>query len=174
MTRKSFSVWPYSIFVSFALPGGFLFAALNTQTVGAAVGWPIRLDREAEFCARLDRRRGTCHTALIILGLVMAWISVIVGTYIIINRNPHHVLLLSDDGSYIYIYISAVHAAVCANHGRKKRRPSPLQLVSSRPAISLPVIVHAGQFADGEDDRKFGGFMDIPLEHQGAGEAEEP
>ena len=68
---------------------------------------------------------------------------------------------------------SALYAAVCANHGRKKRRPSPLQLVSSRPAISLPVIVHAGQF-DGEDDKEFGGFMDVPLENQGAGEAEGP
>jgi len=70
-------------------------------------------------------------------------------------------------------YISAVYAAVCANHGRKKRRPTPLQLVSSRPAISSPVLIHAGKFT--EDDRKFGGFTDIPLEHVGGtGEAEEP
>jgi hypothetical protein len=74
----------------------------------------------------------------------------------------------------LLLLFSALYAAVCANHGRKKRRPSPLQLVSSRPAISLPVIVHAGQFTDGDDDRKFGGFMDVPLENQGAGEAEEP
>jgi len=81
------------------------------------------------------------------------------------------------DGSlfgFIYIYISALWAAVCANHGQKKRRPSPLQLDSSRPVISSPVLIHAGQFTEGEDDRKFGGFTDIPLEHLGAGEAEEP
>jgi hypothetical protein len=48
--------------------------------VGAAVGWSIRLDRKAEFCTRPERGAGTsgCHTALIVLGLVLAWISVIV------------------------------------------------------------------------------------------------
>jgi hypothetical protein len=59
---------------------------------------------------------------------------------------------------------------MCANHGRKKRRPSPLQLYTSRPVISSPVLVHAGQFT--EDDSKLGGFMDIPLEHLGASEEE--
>ncbi|KAN0107126.1 hypothetical protein V8E52_010433 [Russula decolorans] len=109
----------------------------------AAVGWPLRLDREAGFCARLERHgRGTCHTALIILGLVLAWISVVLSVY----------------------------AAVSANHGRKRRRPSPLQLVSSRPVISSPVLIRAGEFP--EDDRKFGGFTDIPLDR--AREAEEP
>ncbi|KAI0282543.1 hypothetical protein BGY98DRAFT_89357 [Russula aff. rugulosa BPL654] len=114
----------------------------------AAVGWPIRLDREAGFCAGLDRRPGgTCHTGPIVLGLVLAWISVIL----------------------------SLCAAVCANHGRKnRRRPSPLQLDPSRPVISSPVLIHAGQFDEAEDDRKFGGFTDIPLEHLGAGEAEEP
>jgi hypothetical protein len=74
----------------------------------------------------------------------------------------------------MYLYFLALCAAVCANHGRKKRRPSPLQLVSSKPVISSPVLIHAGQFTEGEDDRKFGDFTDIPLEHVGAGEAEEP
>ena len=54
--------------------------------LGAALGWPIRLDREAGFCARLDRGRpGTsCHTALIVLGLVLAWTSVVLCAY------PYH------------------------------------------------------------------------------------
>jgi len=116
----------------------------------AAIGWPIRLDKEAGFCSKLDHRgHGTCRTALIILGLVLAWISVVV----------------------------SLSAAMSANHGRKKRprRPSPLQLVLSRPVISSPVLIDAGQFTEREeDDRKFGDFTDIPLEHQGAGEVEEP
>jgi hypothetical protein len=77
---------------------------------------------------------------------------------------------------YLYI-LSALYAAVCANHGRKKMRPrpSPLQLASSRPAISSPVLIHAGQFTERDDDKNSGGFTDIPLEHlSGAGEAEEP
>ena len=53
------------------------------KPVGAAVGWPFRLDREAGFCAtlELERRAGTCHTASIILGLVLAWTSVTVCAY---------------------------------------------------------------------------------------------
>jgi hypothetical protein len=54
---------------------------------------------------------------------------------------------------------------MCANHGRKKRRPSPLQLHSARPAISSPVLIYGGQFA--EDEGKLGGFTDIPLEQLG-------
>jgi hypothetical protein len=69
------------------------------------------------------------------------------------------------------VYISALSAAMCANHGRKKRRPSPLQLFSSRPVISSPVLVHAGQFTE-DNDIKVGGFTDIPLEHLGAREEE--
>ena len=136
--------------------------------LGAAVGWPIRLDREAGFCAGLDRQPGgTCHTGPIVLGLVLAWISVILCEY-----HPH--VLLFDGSSVIYIY-SALCAAVCANHGRKnRRRPSPLQLDPSRPVISSPVLIHAGQFDEAEGDRKFGGFTDIPLKHLGSGEAEEP
>ncbi|KAF8478945.1 hypothetical protein DFH94DRAFT_682532 [Russula ochroleuca] len=108
--------------------------------VCVAIGWAIRLDRTVVFCTRPEH--GSCHTALIVLGLILAWISVIV----------------------------SLCATMCANHGRKKRRPSPLQLYSSRPVISSPVLVHAGQFTE-EDDRKLGGFTDIPLEHLGAGEA---
>jgi hypothetical protein len=149
--------------------------------LGAAVGWPIRLDREAGFCARLDRRRpGTCHTALIVLGLVLAWISVILCAYPYQSKPSSPTFFSFFDGSnrlyIVYIY-SALCAAGYANHGRKNRkRPSPLQLDASRPVISSPVLIHAGQFDEVEDDRKFGGFTDIPLEHLGAGEsqAEEP
>ena len=69
---------------------------------------------------------------------------------------------------------------MCANHGQKKKRtrrvPSPLQLDPSRlgPAISSPVLIHAGQFTEGEDDRKLGGFADVPLERLDPQEAQEP
>jgi hypothetical protein len=72
-----------------------------------------------------------------------------------------------------YNNILAFCATMCANHGRKKslkRRPSPLQLHSSRPVISSPVLVHAGQFTE-ENDNKLGGFTDISLENLGVGEA---
>ena len=60
------------------------FKKIPYYHIGAAVGWPIRLDREAGFCARLERR-GTCHTALIIFGLVLAWISVTLCAYHVIT-----------------------------------------------------------------------------------------
>lgn len=124
-----------------------VFLCVTVLEFCAAVGWPIRLDREAGFCARLEphpSRRGTCHTALIVLGLVLAWTSVVL----------------------------SLCAAVASKHGRIKRRPAPLQLDSSRPVVSLPVLIHAGQFS--EDDGKFGGFTDVPLERPGgAGEIEE-
>jgi hypothetical protein len=74
-------------------------------TVGAAIGWPIRLDREAEFCARLERR-GTCHTALIILGLVLAWISVIVCAYHYTVSDLFFLIAQLD--IYIYIQLPAL------------------------------------------------------------------
>src|SRR5258707_13761640 len=135
--------------------------ATNNLPVGAAIGWPIRLDREAEFCAKLERR-GTCPTAVIILGLVLAWISVVACAY---HYTVSDLFFFDSSNGYIYIYPAAC-AAACANHGRKKRRsrrPSPLQLVSSRPVISSPMLIHAGQFTEEEDPNKLEGFTDIPL-----------
>lgn len=80
---------------------------IREPLLGAAVGWPIRLDREAGFCARLDLRRRACHTAPIVLGLVLAWISVIVCVYrIIINRHPH--VFFFVDCSYLHFQLSAL------------------------------------------------------------------
>ncbi|KAH9985580.1 hypothetical protein BJV77DRAFT_108916 [Russula vinacea] len=43
----------------------------------AAVGWAIRLDRKALFCTRPEHG-SSCHTGLIVLGLILAWISIII------------------------------------------------------------------------------------------------
>jgi len=117
--------------------------ALSCVTVldlAAAIAWSVRLDKKG-FCAKPSgSSTGSCHTALIAAGLVLAWISIII--------------------SY--------SAAVCANHGgaKKKKRPSPpLSIHVPRPAISSPVIIHAGQFSenDRDVDSKLISFTNIPL-----------
>ena len=132
MTRKPFSAWPYSILVSCTFCSGFLVwgpvrpdPTLNRlcpfenqlETVGAAVGWPLRLDREAAFCAKLDRHgRGTCHTALIIFGLVLAWISVALGAYQSIDiyrHHPHVLSLLFDGSNRLFTYIFQLSTLPC-------------------------------------------------------------
>jgi len=80
----------------------------------AAVGWSVRLDRQERFCVKPSGSTGPCHTALIAMGLALAWISVLI--------------------SYC--------AAACADHGAKKRRPPPLPIHVSKPTISSPVIVN--------------------------------
>ncbi|KAI9463399.1 hypothetical protein F5148DRAFT_1286142 [Russula earlei] len=117
----------------------------------AAVAWSIRLDREATFCARprpgsssSSSAAGPCHTALVCIGLLLAWTSVVI------------------DGT-----LSAHYAAFSADHGTKKRKPPPLPISVSNRVISSPVIIHAGQFTIAENehyaDGRFGDFTNIPL-----------
>src|SRR5712671_5090256 len=64
------------------------------------------------------------------------------------------------------VYVSACCAVMCANHAGKKRRPPPLPpIYVSRPAVSSPVIIHAGRFSENvrDDDSKFISFAEIPL-----------
>ena len=105
--------------------------------IGAAVGWPIRLDREAGFCARLLERRDTCHTALIILGLVLAWISVTLCAY-------HIITFIIDipkrfDGSrththiYMYVFFQLSALPCVPTTGGKRERGRPHRFSSTRP-----------------------------------------
>jgi len=110
--------------------------------VCAAVAWSVRLDRSG-FCAKQQGNNNKCHTALIGVAVTFSWIAVAI--------------------SYC--------SAVWADHGAKKqkRRPSPLPLyvpnASTRPVISAPKLIDAGQFNESvhDDDIKFGGFTPIPI-----------
>ena len=57
-----------------------------------------------------------------------------------------------------HVHVSAYCAAVCADHGAKKRRPPPLPIHVSKPTISSPVIVEARDV-----DSKFISFANVPL-----------
>ena len=100
-------------------------------------------------CLGLDLRRNLCVSH----------------QYTPTHRPPWFLFFYFQWLKTVYFFISALCAAMCANHGRKKRRPSPLQLHSARPAISSPVLIYGGQLA--EDEGKLGGFTDIPLEQLG-------
>lgn len=106
----------------------------------AAIGWSIRTDR-AGFCEKSADHTGPCHTALVAVALVFAWISTIV----------------------------AYGGGVYADHVEKKKETSTLPIHLPGRTISDPVMIHAGQFSEympEDDDTK---FTEIPLrEHRRA------
>ncbi|KAI0003242.1 hypothetical protein BJV74DRAFT_520393 [Russula compacta] len=108
----------------------------------AAVGWSIRLHRIA-LCANPSGSTGPYCAAPIAVGLAFAWISTIV---------------------------ACCAAARASHHGKKGRKPSPLPIYVSRPVISSPVIIHAGNFSENEreDNGMLTSFADVPLEDLGS------
>jgi len=105
----------------------------------AAVGWSLRVDRKG-ICEKAVGHKGSCHTALVAVALVFAWLSAGV----------------------------AYCAGVYADHAEKKKERSTLPIHLSGRNISNPVVLHAGQFSDfalGEDDDTK--FTEIPLRQHG-------
>ncbi|KAH9967859.1 hypothetical protein BC827DRAFT_1168653 [Russula dissimulans] len=105
----------------------------------SGVAWAISLDREGAFCHRqLPGSVRSCRAAPVAVGLVLAWIAVVV----------------------------AYCASASADHERKRRRPPPLPIHVSRPIITSPVLIHAGFFSENviNEGRRFGDFTDIPLQ----------
>ncbi|KAI9457765.1 hypothetical protein BJY52DRAFT_1187116 [Lactarius psammicola] len=102
----------------------------------AAIGWSVRIDRTG-FCEKSADNTGTCHTALVAVALVFAWLSAGV----------------------------AYGGGVYADHVEKKKEVSTLPIHLSGRGISDPVMIHAGQFSEyvpEDDDTK---FTEIPLRH---------
>jgi hypothetical protein len=89
------------------------------------------LDREAASCARLDRRRGTCHTALIVLGLVLAWISIVVCAYHHYKPSFHYVLFSMVQIDYVFIFFQ--HSALPCALTTGGKRGGLHRFSSSRP-----------------------------------------
>jgi hypothetical protein len=120
-----------------------LFAVAFLDAV-AAIGWSLRVDKKG-FCERAaNHSAGSCHTALVAVALVFAWLSAIV----------------------------AYSGGVYADHAEKKREASTLPIHLSGRTISNPVVIHAGQFSEfvpgGDDDTK---FTEIPLRQHRRGTA---
>lgn len=100
----------------------------------AAIGWSVRIDR-AGFCEKAADNTGQCHTALVAVALVFAWLSAGV----------------------------AYGGGVYADHAERRQETSTLPIHLTGRTISNPVVIHAGQFSgeyESEDDTK---FTEIPL-----------
>jgi len=126
----------------------------STLLLVAAVGWSVRLDRQGRFCTKPSGSTGPCHTALIAMGLALAWISVLICASFYERTFANE----TDSKRYMSVRVSAYCAAVCADHGAKKRRPPPLPIHVSKPTISSPVIVNVRDV-----DSKFISFAEVPL-----------
>lgn len=124
------------------------------DSAGAAVGWSIRIDKKG-FCEKSADNTGPCHTALIAVALVFAWLSAGVGACSTTSYNGFSLNAQRHDPAY--------GGGVYADHAEKKKETSTLPIHLPRRTISDPVMIHAGQFSEyvpEDDDTK---FTEIPL-----------
>jgi len=100
----------------------------------AAVMWSIRTDRKS-FCEKSANNTGSCHTALVAVALVFAWLSTGI----------------------------AYWGGVYADHVEKRKETSTLPMHLSGRNISAPAMIHAGQFSEYVPADDYTKFTEIPL-----------
>jgi len=105
--------------------------------IGSGTLWAISVDRKGAFCHPLPSSIRSCNAVPVAVGAILAWIAVVV----------------------------AYCAAMSADHESKRRKPPPLPIHVSRPVITSPVLIHAGQFSENvlDEGSRFGDFANIPL-----------